>query len=124
MPFNTVAAKGEVGGEDGEKMESEQRKNKNKGDRDSDREGVALIASTTLPAGFKTGAERWGGETERLMGTEQGPVILRRGSYYQPCCLRAESSIPGVQLVPLFRHTHAHTHTHTGKFIYTPVEFS
>lgn len=59
------------------KMESEQKgKNKNKeGDKECDREGVGLIASTTLPAGFRTGAGEERGESERLMGTEQGPVI-------------------------------------------------
>lgn len=57
------------------RMESEKGKHINKeGDGDCDREGVGLIASTTLPARFKTGAGRRG-ETERLMGTEQGPVI-------------------------------------------------
>lgn len=73
------------------------KKNKNiVGDRD--RDGVALIASTTLPAGFKTEAVRRG-ETGRLMGTERGPVIFQRSSHYLPRCLRAQSPLPGVQPV-------------------------
>lgn len=40
-------------------------------------EWFSLIASTTLPTRFKGGAGRRG-ETEKLMGTEQGPVIFQK----------------------------------------------
>lgn len=44
-------------------------------------EGVGLIATTTLLE--LRGEEK----VRRLLGTEQGPVIFQRSSYYLPCCL-------------------------------------
>lgn len=85
-------------------------------------EWFSLIAFPTLPTKFKTGAG-WRGETERLLGTGQGPVIFQKLLLSAVLSPRREPDPWGTACASLWTHIHTHTHRykhttslHTGEW--------